>query len=397
MMSPEESAQQQLDEVIMEWLPPPPEPVYNPSVNFQMGIHYGRHETAREKHDRIRASKLKKMEEQRKKRRRAARLAQKGPAEPFHPWRILPNAQCPSAASAFCVDLLSGNTYLQKKKSLEALALPVYCPKGKMPSPPSVKQTRRNLIIIKKQAAELMEMNQKIRWILRRFLHNWRLKHLRLHNTEDPITMSQPEKPVFIYSLPQRRTYQFDAASLARTFHLRLLHHDGPFPKPLKPMNPFTNELMSLSQCVSLFLQLRRQGISYWTLDAFRSSNFCVSRFGKAHDKALRLHALKAILWDYKDYDGIDTVYDFIEAQHDYHGQDISKQLYTWYLQRFPDECIMMQWRRLCQKWHENEILEGEGPVKEIIFDQIYNATEKLCDMKSQLLVKRRIFLAQCK
>lgn len=394
-MAEYDEVQALIDEICRQFSPmqisPPP---YDTSVTFRMGVVVPQaRETARQKNTRLREARKKKLEEQRRKKRK---LVTKGPSEPFRPWRIVPNHAC-TAAAAFCVDVLSGSSYLSKKQSLDKLSIKPTSGCCKLPPLPSAKDTRKRLAALKKEAAALIEKNQKVRSTLRRFLHLWRIQHLKLHNTEDPITMSLPEKPVYVYSLKQRRKYQFDAVSLARTFHLRLLHHDGPFPNALQPMNPFTNELLTLSQCISIFDQLRFNAVTHWTLEAFRRSRFSLPLYMKAHDKALKQHALKAILWDYKDYDGIDTVFDFIESQHDYHDQTFHKPLYVWFLQNMPDEVTMLQWRRLCQKWHENDILEGEGVCKEVIYERIYKATEALCEKPTQLLVKRRLFLAQTK
>jgi hypothetical protein len=307
-----------LDEIYCEFVLPQLTPEYDTSVQFHIGCTLPKpQETAREKQQRIRSERLRRMEEARKKKRKSMKV--KTVFKPYKPWRIVPTWWCPSEAAAFCVDLLTGETYSQKKESLEKIGIQTDSCKKLLPVPDSIKEIQKKFLKIKKDAALILEKNQHIRWVLRCFMHKWRLQRLRLHNQEDPITMSIPEKPIFISSLDQRRIYQFDAVSLGRTFHLRLLHHDGPFPNPLQPMNPFTNEPFTLSQCLSVFAQLRKNSIGYWTLDAFQRSGFQIYRYIKAYDKALRLHAMKSIVWDYKDYDGIDMVFDFIEAQHEYH------------------------------------------------------------------------------
>lgn len=380
-----------LYEVIRELEPKPPQ--YDPSVKFHIGFSPShRFETARQKHDRLRAQQRKKAEAQRKQRRHL-RMQQSGPPVRHRQWRLLPKNKCPSEASAFCVDLLHGNTYCQKKKSLESIG--IMKNHSKLQPPPSMATFKQDIKKIKADAAIILDQNQKLIWIFRKVLHVWRGRHQRLCNQEDPITLTAPIKPVMLRNFTQRSIYQFDAVALARTFHLKLLHHDGPFPYPLAPRNPLTNELLTLSQLLSVFQQIQNHGVSYWTLDAFRRAGCCVLRFAKAHDKALKLHALKSILWDMKDPDGMDSVFDFMEAQHDYHGQTLYKNLYVWFLHNKPEDPILLTWRRLCQAWHETDILEGEGQPKENAYDRIYEKTAALCEKPTELLVKRRLLITQ--
>lgn len=311
--------------------------------------------------------------------------------EAFHTWRILP---C-SLETKFFIDTLSGTTFLQKMKSLESYGSFQVSPKpcslfpNYKPSPTILAEIQER----KKVGQEILVKNQHLRWIFKRFLTKWRIQRFRLVNDTDFITLSPIDNPIHLYNFGNRCQYIFDGKSLLQHIHKRLLHHDGQIPEPLVPMNPFTNEAFTLSQMIVIHSAMKQQGHSSWTLEAFVKCKFQTQQLLNHFRKPLRLHALKSILYDYSDWDGIDLLLNFIESHHDEHNSLFHKNLYAFFLREMPDEVKIQEWRSLCRDFYQEDILAEDTDQRDIAFYRARRKTEHLCGPPHDLVAKRTFFL----
>lgn len=339
------------------------------------------------------APKVTKEEKRRKERERMKRKKRTIHhfREPIQTWRILP---CEIEMSFF-IDILSGTTFLQKMKSLETYGsfqlAPKVCPffPNFKPNPKLVAEIHER----KKVGRALLLKNQHLRWIFKRFVTKWRVKRFRFVNDTDFITLSPIENPIHIYNFSNRCQYSFDAKSLLQHIHKRLLHHDGQIPQPLFPMNPFTNESFTLGQMIGISSAMKAQGQSTWVTEAFARSKFQTEHLLNHYRKPLRLHALKSILYDYTDWDGIDLLLNFIETHHDEHTATFHKNLYTFFLREMPDEVKIQNWRRLCRQYYEEDILAEDEDQRDTAFFRVRRKTEPLCAPPHDLMAKRTFFL----
>ncbi len=343
-------------------------------------------------------TKAQKRERQRKEkeRKRLEQLRKKRKSMPFRSvakrsnWCILPSHRLEGLD--FWIVTLKGESFLEKRRSLlESIA--------KMEKPvdtttgfdPKQSEAIRNEYLFKAQKVmSYLHENQKLRWIFKRFLTRWRVNSFTLVNDTDPITLEPLKQSVFLHEFGQRKTYQFEAESLAKHLHKQLIKSDGQIPTPTSPRNPLTNELFRLHQLMSLFRQCKALGHSTWVLEAFVSSRYDMTSFVAIHSKPLRLSALKTSMADENSWDFVDTMSDFIRSQHILHGKVYSKGLYDWAITHALREERMEKWKKLCIKWYETDILVDDTDTKEMFLGVVETKTKALCDPPIELVVLRQ-------
>jgi hypothetical protein len=325
-----------------------------------------------------------------REKRRKERKSSYAPVEKRPRWFLLPSP----IQHSFLIDTLSGDTFITKMKALQEYGqiwkdmksdlFPSYKPDSKILE--SIRQS-------KTQCKKLIIDNQILRWKFKRFVTKWRLRRFRELNDTDCITLNPIVEAIRISNFALRLFYVFEASTLLSHIHRQLLHHDGSIPDPLMPKNPYTNELFSLGQLLNIRQQCKTKKESNWSLEAFAKSNYNIETFLQYNRKRLRMHAMKSILFSYKDYDGIDTLLNFIETQHDEHNAVFQKGLYRWCLMHIPEESRICKWRRLCLEYYEREILAEDDSGRDNAFFYIQTKTGTLCSPPVELTVKRQLFL----
>jgi hypothetical protein len=104
------------------------------------------------------------------------------------------------------------------------------------------------------------------------------------------------------------------------------------------------------------------------------------------HTKPLRLHALKRSMSDEGGWDFIDTMRDFIQSQHTFHGKTYSKVTYEWAITHALHERRMENWKKLCLKWYETDIIIDDEPTKDKFLGIIEAKTKLLCTPPIELV-----------
>ncbi len=310
--------------------------------------------------------------------------------QPFVPrpvWRILP---CDFEMSFF-IDTLHGNSFFEKMNSIEDFGS-LYQKKSALfpdyrPNPELIQSIQR----LKREAKAKLAENQILRWKFKRFLSKWRLRHFKVINETDCITLSPIGNPVRVYHFPTRSLYTFESSSILQDIHKKLLHHCGQIPNPLYPRNPFTNEQFTLAQLLSIHQQCRSFGHSSWIFEAFHKSKLSIPTLLMIQRKALRLHAFKTILYDVSDYEGVALLLNFIESQHEEHNAIFNKALYRWCLVKLPEEPKIQMWRAFCKQYYEEDILAEDDTERDECFIRISRKTGHLCAPPHDLLAKRNL------
>lgn len=293
-------------------------------------------------------------------------------------WRILPSSKCENFV--FFIDMLKGHTYLTKVGDLEAVDF--FFPHL---SEEEQKEKKRQLL-------KFLLWNQTLRWIFKKFLNRWRLKHVRRMNDTDPITLSPFENPVDVYYIERKIQYTFEASSILRDFHKKLTHNDGQIPAPISLKNPLTNEIFSTRQLLSIFHQCKQKGFSTWATESFRSGNFSMDIFLVLNRKQLRILAVDAVLKDINVWHGFDMLFDFIRTQHLDHKKPFDKPLYVWAMRNIESIPVMKDWKRECREWYISAILEDDPLRLVSIQEKIYRNTLELCDTYSFLVEEKKRF-----
>lgn len=324
---------------------------------------------------------------QREEERQRRRAEHKEPSIRVPVWRILP---CDSPIS-FCIDTLRGTTWIQKMASLEEFGAAMQLKSPLFPNYKPNPEILDSLAKLKSAAKSKMADNQILRWKFKRFLTLWRIRHFKSINDSDYITLAPIEKPILIHSFPTRSIYTFESTSILRDIHKKLLHHCGQIPTPLFPRNPYTNEHFTLAQLITIQDQCKRVGTTSWCLEAFCKSQLSIPKFLQVQRKALRIHALKSILYDYGDYEGIAVCMNFIESQHEEHNAPFNKSLYRWSLVKIPEDPKLQNWRGFCKEYYEEDILAEDDAARDECFFRITQKTGSLCAPPYDLLAKQNI------
>lgn len=305
-------------------------------------------------------------------------------------WRVIPNYACPSIRSYFMVDTLEGDSYLTKVAALEKYLEPsIPCPFLSEYRAPS-STICIDICVMFEESRELLHKNQKIRWILKRFITKWRLKRHKVVNEYDVVTMSPIQKPVYIHSFKGNCKYVFEAESVVRDIHKKLVHNEGEFPSPIYPKNMLTNESLTKAQLSSVISQCRAHGKTTWAIESFLNLELNMAKFLTFNRKQLRVCALKSVLQDPKGCDYYEMLFDFIISQHEVNNKRADTELYSWALKNIPDEPILLKWRDICKKWYENDILIDDPFEKTYQFHLVTTDTLPLCQKPITMIKKFR-------
>lgn len=317
-------------------------------------------------------------EKRQKRKRNQVKGKTSGSVEPAQSWLIVP---C-DLQTSFSIHLLNGNSYLSKKEDL-----PTYDKFVGKSNSKFAAYCRSQ----KEKCRDILELNQKIRWVLKHFLTSWLVKRFKKINQTDFVTLSPIQKPVSFNHFPSRSCYTFEADSIFKDIHKKLLHHDGQIPSPLYPRNPFTNKEFQTSELLHLYLQCKQLGKTSWAFETFLKANMSTVKFAEYQRKPLRIHAIRSILYQYSSWEGIELLLNFIECHHEEHEADFKKRLYTWCLVHIPEEARIVKWRRLCFEYYESEILADDAGERDLIFFRTKAKSGSLCCPPHDLLAKMKL------
>jgi hypothetical protein len=285
---------------------------------------------------------------------------------PYRKWRIIPDFACFSGRSIFCVDTLVGNSFMERMKYLLDMEISEYIGD----------RLKEDFRIVSCEAKRILLLNQKVIYSFKRLYNAWRYKNLRTMNEDDPITLSMPDKPVYIIN--SRYRFVYEAKTIALDIHKRLLHHDGQVPDPQGPRNPLTNQNLTLPQMISVISQCAAYGYTHWTMEFFKKSNYDVDDFARIQRNPLRFNAITKILNNHLDIDGIEALTDFIQIEFEKHGMLYPTAAFCWAIRTMPDDIILEEWRSLCKQWYSSLIFDN-------ITISISHLSESLCKRSSYL------------
>ena len=135
-------------------------------------------------------------------------------------------------------------------------------------------------------------------------------------NTEDPVLMEIPKKPVYILDIKRRMSFVYDARSLIKAIEHRLLFSDYMFAEPQEPVNLLTNEPLTYGQIISVIRQCKQHGEFSWLLDELRIHEGDLKKFATFNRQKLNLEAIN-IFFKKSVYVIRETVLDFFGSEAD--------------------------------------------------------------------------------
>ena len=179
----------------------------------------------------------------------------------------------------------------------------------------------------------------------------------------DPVTLSEPEKPVIVYSWSQCRHYTFEAKTLSLHIEAQLSHHSGGFPIPQQPRNPWNNVKFADREMITIYLQLKRYGELRWALQTLHAAQFDLEKWGREQRTLLTRKALEDSM-HYLPHlpllrqSLLQFIVDALEDGHCDHLEDW-KVIYEYSLEHLSDHPIIQQWGQ----WYTQSHVQRGGVV----------------------------------
>lgn len=157
----------------------------------------------------------------------------------------------------------------------------------------------------------------RLRFIFKRLVVLWRIYKMNKSSEKeiDPITLSEPEKEVYVYDWANKKKFVFDAKSIATMIESKLMYQEYGFPVPMYPRNPKNNVEFSYKQLVSLYYQLKKYGELRWGFTTLREYDFNKNRWHMYHKSALTINSIKASIYQLDTIQGRELLSDFIFAK----------------------------------------------------------------------------------
>jgi hypothetical protein len=204
-----------------------------------------------------------------------------------------------------------------------------------------------------KRCLTLAEANQRLRSAFSVLARKWIFKHIKQSNEEDLLTGEVPKKLVAVYDWKKRCIYNFEAMTILRDMTSRLMNHSYLFPKFLIPRNPYTNVDLDVLQFFSIMRQLRGHGMTNWKLEALLDLKYCMCEFKEKFGEALKRDIIEKQFENLKSEETMDIIMEFIEDQHDVHGQNFNQFIYRWTLENTNCSSLRMKfWILTCKKYN---------------------------------------------
>jgi hypothetical protein len=202
----------------------------------------------------------------------------------------------------------------------------------------------------------------RLRYLFKKVLIFWRTYRMnKMYEKEvDPITLSEPEKEVYIYDWTNKRKFVFDAKSLAILIESKLMYHEHGFPVPQYPKNPKNNVEFSYKQLVSLYNQLKVHGELRWGFTTLREYNFNKNRWHMYHKSALTMNSIRFSISLLDTYEARDLFADFIFAKMEELGLNHSVDTFTAYqiaMIQIPTHWYLEKLKSLAISYYEAEHL----------------------------------------
>jgi hypothetical protein len=217
------------------------------------------------------------------------------------------------------------------------------------------KVQKRYLGNLKELIYEAYIKEWRLRFVFKKLLILWRVYKMNksCEKELDPITLSEPEKEIYVYDWNNKKKFVFDAKSLATLIETKLMYHEYGFPVPMYPRNPKNNVEFSYKQMVSLYYQLKSHGELRWGFTTLREYNFNKQRWHMYHRSALTINSIKANISQLDTSDGRELLLDFIFAKMDELGFNHNTHIFNayqkamikvpnhWYLEKLKSVAIL--------------------------------------------------------
>jgi hypothetical protein len=124
------------------------------------------------------------------------------------------------------------------------------------------------------------------RWIIAKCIKN-------VKNTEDPITLEIPNKPVIVIDIKKRISFVYEARSIRKAIENKILFSDYMFTDVQAPVNILTNKPFKNNELLSVIQQCKKHGECSWILDDLKKYNCDLHLFSVYNRQRLNIEAIE--------------------------------------------------------------------------------------------------------
>jgi len=151
---------------------------------------------------------------------------------------------------------------------------------------------RREWVKVKSIYSRLFRFRKNLLALIFRWRIHKCLKNVK--NTEDPVTLEIPKKPVYVIDFVNRSSFVYDASTIKRTIQDRILLSDHMFPIPKRPVNILTNKEFTCYQLYSIIQQCKKYGETSWIMESLTDLSCNYNRFVIHNKQTLKLKAISS-------------------------------------------------------------------------------------------------------
>ena len=223
-------------------------------------------------------------------------------------------------------------------------------------------------------------------------------KYSKRHlNTEDPATLCDPTKPIYVFDGNLRGTYVFEVLTLKKHIEGALSYAEWLVPYPKPPTNPLTNIPFTKAQLLKILDDMRSYRIGSWLFEAYRKLEFILPEFRDVFMVPVKLRALEDMMRNPTHENTIELISEFVEEEYDSGEIPFTTHLaiIKWAIEKKPEHPYVQEWMNLYHSYTSSIILYGGNidKINDMEID-IHNAAMLLFERHDQIIELGRHRLA---
>jgi hypothetical protein len=198
------------------------------------------------------------------------------------------------------------------------------------------------------------------------FIFNLRIKKCleNVKNTDDPVTMEPPKKPIRVIDFENKISFIYEASTIRKTIENKILLSDYMFPEPQEPLNLLTNVPFSYKQLISIIQQCKNYSEFNWILEDLYKYNCDLELFTIYNKQRLKIEAINTY-FKKSSYFIRETTMDFfgLEADDCELSIDTAQRFANLYDTK-PESRMVMVWIRLTREYYIAKELQDVSMIK---------------------------------
>lgn len=235
----------------------------------------------------------------------------------------------------------------------------------------SVKERLSNIIDYMKKPSSDIDIctkyicEMRMRFCFKKLLFQWLKKKIDKKSEEaiDLITLLPVKQAIYVYDMPGRRRYVFEARTLCQFINSNLKRQNASFSQPIEPKNTFINKPFTYIQMISIYYQLLLSGYMCWSLGLYMESCCRLERYKLVASVPLTLHAIHDEINNVDSEESREMQINFIESISIINGYDLTnrkRKVFEVAIKHIPNHPIIASLRALAYMDLEATVLDQD-------------------------------------